>query len=244
MPSVLYGVGSCHPRRHLAPFQRRARATTLRDYKMTRELKSETLDPLSGPERLMLFCVASRMDPAMAGLPHRTAELLVMKNLARRDQARFSLTDQGRAALYSLLGGGGRENRNGGDTSLRVRTPMPPSLALASLIRAASDRAYSTQPPPPCVRWPVWRSRRSVAASQAPSSMRSIQALMAASRIVRIVFLSMFGLRRLAAPSVATIRAFKPRRSSAEAGAGFRDSTGRGIWEPIWTQLLLTVPLG
>jgi hypothetical protein len=58
--------------------------------KMTRELKSETLDP-------------SRMDPAMAGLPHRTAELLVMKNLARRDQARLSLTDQGRTALHSLL---------------------------------------------------------------------------------------------------------------------------------------------
>jgi hypothetical protein len=56
---------------------------------MARELKSETLDPLSGPERLMLFCVASRMDPAIAGLPHRTAELLVMKNLARRDQARL-----------------------------------------------------------------------------------------------------------------------------------------------------------
>jgi hypothetical protein len=72
---------------------------------MPRELNSETLDPLSVPERLLLFCVASRMDPAMAGLPHRTAELLVMKNLARRDQARLSLTDQGRAALDSLLGG-------------------------------------------------------------------------------------------------------------------------------------------
>ena len=101
---------------------------------MTTELKSETLDPLSGPERLMLFCVASRMDPAMAGLPHRTAELLVMKNLARRDQARLSLTDQGRAALDFLLGGR-RESRDGGDASPHVRTPMPPSLALMSLIR-------------------------------------------------------------------------------------------------------------
>jgi hypothetical protein len=79
---------------------------------MTRELKSETLDQLSGPERLMLFCVASRMDPAMAGLPHRTAQLLVMKNLARRDQA----------ALYSLLGGGGRENRDNGEATPRVRS--------------------------------------------------------------------------------------------------------------------------
>ena len=105
------------------------------DYEMARELKLETLDPLSAPERLMLFCVASRMDPAMAGLPHRTAELLVMKNLARRDQARLSLTDQGRAALYALLGGGGRENRDGGDASPRVRTPMPPSVSLVSLIR-------------------------------------------------------------------------------------------------------------
>jgi hypothetical protein len=100
---------------------------------MTRELKSETLDPLSGPERLMLFCVASRMDPAMAGLPPRTAELLVMKNLAHRDQARLSLTDQGRAALYSLLGGG--RNRDGGDASPRISPPMSPSLALVSLIR-------------------------------------------------------------------------------------------------------------
>jgi hypothetical protein len=102
---------------------------------MTTELKSETLDPLSGPERIMLFCVASRMDPAMAGLPHRIAELLVMKNLALRDQARLSLTDQGRAALYSLLGGGGRENRYSGGASPRVCPGMPPSLALASLIR-------------------------------------------------------------------------------------------------------------
>jgi hypothetical protein len=102
-------------------------------YEMARELESETLDPLSGPERLMLFCVASRMDPAIAGLPHRTAELLVMKNLARRDQARLSLTDQGQAALHSLLGGS--KNRDDSDASSSVRTPMPPSLALASLIR-------------------------------------------------------------------------------------------------------------
>jgi hypothetical protein len=110
-------------------------AITLRTTKMARELKSEALDPLSGLERLMLFCIASRMDPAMAGLPHRTAELLVMKNLALRDRARLSLTDQGRAALYCLLGGAGRENRDRGGASARVRPGMPPSLALASLIR-------------------------------------------------------------------------------------------------------------
>jgi hypothetical protein len=40
---------------------------------------------------------------------------------------------QGRATLYSLLGDGG--NHDGGDTSPRVRTPMPSSLALTSLIR-------------------------------------------------------------------------------------------------------------
>ena len=56
-----------------------------------------------------------------------------MKSLARRDQARLSLTEQGRATLYSLLGDGG--NHDGGDTSPRVRTPMPSSLALTSLIR-------------------------------------------------------------------------------------------------------------
>jgi hypothetical protein len=95
---------------------------------MPRELNSETLDPLSVPERLLLFCVASRMDPAMAGLPHRTAELLVMKNLARRDQARLSLTDQGRAALDSLLGGG--QNRDGGDASPRVHPPCHPHWPL------------------------------------------------------------------------------------------------------------------
>jgi hypothetical protein len=91
---------------------------------MTRELKSETLDPLSGPERLMLFCIASRMDSAMAGLPHRTAELLVMKNLARRDQARLRLTDEGRATLDFLLGGGGRENRDTGAARSLCRRPL------------------------------------------------------------------------------------------------------------------------
>jgi hypothetical protein len=96
-----------------------------------RELKPE-LDPLSGPERLTLFCVASRMDTAVAGLPPRTAELLVMKNLARRDQARLSLTEQGRATLYSLLGDGGNHD---GEANPRVRNPIPSSLALASLIR-------------------------------------------------------------------------------------------------------------
>jgi hypothetical protein len=96
---------------------------------MTRELKPE-LDPLSGPERLTLFCVASRMDTAIAGVPSRTAELLVMKNLARYDQARLSLTEQGRATLYSLLGDRGKH-----DAGPRVRTPMPPSLTLGSLIR-------------------------------------------------------------------------------------------------------------
>jgi hypothetical protein len=100
--------------------------------KITRELKPE-LDPLSGPERLTLFCVASRLDTAIAGLPDGIAELLVMKNLARRDQARLSLTDQGQAALHTLLGLGGGEHRDGSDT--RVRTSMPTSLTLASLIR-------------------------------------------------------------------------------------------------------------
>src|SRR5690348_13002079 len=69
--------------------------------KMMRELKPE-LDPLIGPERLTLFCVASRLDPAIAGLPRGIAELLVMKNLARRDRARLSLTDQGQDALHTL----------------------------------------------------------------------------------------------------------------------------------------------
>jgi hypothetical protein len=55
---------------------------------MARELKSETLDPLSGPERLMLFCVASRMDPAIAGLPHRTAELLVSEPSPHRSRSK------------------------------------------------------------------------------------------------------------------------------------------------------------
>jgi hypothetical protein len=151
---------------------------------MARELKSETLDPLSGPERLMLFCVASRMDPAIAGLPHRTAELLVMKNLALRDRARLSLTDQGQAALYSVGRRWTRKPRQWGHES-----PRPPRHA--TLTRAgephktASDRPYITRPPSPCARWPRLRSGRSVAGSQAPSW--SIQPLMAASRMVRSV---------------------------------------------------------
>jgi hypothetical protein len=128
--SALYSLGLCVPSNYLPP--RQATLPRLGITKMTRGSKSEILDPLSGPERLMLFCIASRMDPAMAGLPHRTAELLVMKNLALRDQARLSLSDQGRIALFSLLGGG-RENRDGGGPSPRVHPPMP--LSLASLIR-------------------------------------------------------------------------------------------------------------
>jgi hypothetical protein len=73
------------------------------------------------------------MDTAIAGLPDGIGELLVMKNLARWDQARLSLTDQGQAALHTLLGLGRGENRDGSDP--RVRTPMPTSLTLASLIR-------------------------------------------------------------------------------------------------------------
>jgi hypothetical protein len=99
---------------------------------MTGALKPE-LDPLSGPERLTLFCVASRMDTPIAGFPDGIAELLVMKNLARRDQARLSLTDQGRATLHTLLGLGSGEKQDGSNAC--VRTPMPTSLTLASLIR-------------------------------------------------------------------------------------------------------------
>jgi hypothetical protein len=61
----------------------------MRTTKMARKLNPE-LDLLSGPERLTLFCVASRMDAAIAGLPTRTAELLVMKNFSR-DVIRLAL---------------------------------------------------------------------------------------------------------------------------------------------------------
>jgi hypothetical protein len=135
MPHRLYSPACSQPV-YLIP--RRATRPTLGTPKMTRELKSETLEPLSGSERLMLFCVASRMDPAMAGLPHRTGELLVMKKLARRDQARLILTNEGRATLDFLLGGGGREIRDTGAASPRVRMLSSLALVRRRLIALAS----------------------------------------------------------------------------------------------------------
>ena len=154
--SALYGLRLCVPARSFPPFPRRGHA--MGTTKMTRELKPG-LDPLSGPERLTLFCVASRMDTGIAGLPDGIADLLVMKKLARRDQARLRLTDQGQAALHTLLGLGGGENRDRRDA--RVRTPMPPSLALARLIRRRLMALAA-------------RSRRRVALSEAARGRRPV----------------------------------------------------------------------
>jgi hypothetical protein len=61
------------------------------------------LDMLSVPERLLLFCVGSLIDPAKAGITHRTIELMIIKGLIKRGDAALALAELGRATLDALL---------------------------------------------------------------------------------------------------------------------------------------------
>ena len=60
-------------------------------------------DTLSVPERLLLFCVGSGIDPAKAGIAPRTIELMMIKGLIKRSDAKLALTELGRATLDALL---------------------------------------------------------------------------------------------------------------------------------------------
>jgi hypothetical protein len=60
---------------------------------------------LSIPERLLLFCVASRTDWERAGIAGAVITAMVIKGLIERDVAgNLYLAKQGRAVLAALLG--------------------------------------------------------------------------------------------------------------------------------------------
>jgi hypothetical protein len=64
------------------------------------------------PERVLLFCVASRTEWARAGVTGATATAMVVKGLIERDAGdRLTLTKDGRAALAALLEHGDDEAR-------------------------------------------------------------------------------------------------------------------------------------
>ena len=62
---------------------------------------------LSVPERVLLFCLASRTDWTRAGVTHAAVRHMVVRNLVERGPAsnRYVLTEQGRAVLDALLHG-------------------------------------------------------------------------------------------------------------------------------------------
>jgi len=56
------------------------------------------------PERIMLFCVASRTDWQKAGVTHQVAQQLLIRELIDRQGASsYVLTDQGRMVLETLM---------------------------------------------------------------------------------------------------------------------------------------------
>jgi hypothetical protein len=64
---------------------------------------------LTVAERMLLFCVASRTDWALAGVCPVTVRALLVKSLIERkhSHAAYHLTDQRRAALSALLADAG-----------------------------------------------------------------------------------------------------------------------------------------
>jgi hypothetical protein len=57
------------------------------------------------PERLLLFCIASKTEWERAGIAGSTVTAMVVKGLIERNAAaELSLTKQGRAVLAALLG--------------------------------------------------------------------------------------------------------------------------------------------
>ena len=64
--------------------------------------------PLSIPERVLLFCVASRTDWEHVGITGATVTAMIVRGRIQRDAAgRLWLTKEGRAGLTALLAKGG-----------------------------------------------------------------------------------------------------------------------------------------
>jgi uncharacterized protein len=64
-------------------------------------------ESLSVPERVLLFCLASRTDWTKAGVTHAAVRHMIVRNLLERGPAanRYELTAEGRAVLAALLPG-------------------------------------------------------------------------------------------------------------------------------------------
>jgi hypothetical protein len=61
-------------------------------------------EELTVPERVLLFCIASDTDWRRAGVKAATAQQMLIRGLIQRQAAdSFTLTDQGRAVLESLM---------------------------------------------------------------------------------------------------------------------------------------------
>jgi hypothetical protein len=60
---------------------------------------------LTAPQRVLLFCVASRTDHRKAGVSSASVQLAIMRKLVVGDGAssRLFLTERGRAVLAALL---------------------------------------------------------------------------------------------------------------------------------------------
>ena len=62
-------------------------------------------EALTVPERILLFCVASKTEWEWAGITGATVTTVVVKGLIQRDAGgELTLTKQGRAVLAALLG--------------------------------------------------------------------------------------------------------------------------------------------
>jgi hypothetical protein len=61
---------------------------------------------LSVPERVLLFCVASKTDWDRAGIRGAAITFTIFRGLIQRDPlGQLSLTEQGRATFQALIGG-------------------------------------------------------------------------------------------------------------------------------------------
>ena len=72
---------------------------------MAKPKPDSPVQALSVPARLLLFCVAARIDWERAGVTRATVTTMVIRGLIERDVAGgLSVTKKGRAVLAALLG--------------------------------------------------------------------------------------------------------------------------------------------
>ena len=72
---------------------------------MAKPKPDSPVQALSVPARLLLFCVAARIDWERAGVTRGTVTTMVVRGLIERDVAGgLTITKQGRAVLAALVG--------------------------------------------------------------------------------------------------------------------------------------------